>query len=90
MYPGAGKVCWTYRWQKMETRGLYVYRRSTGEVVTKLYDEAPTRSGFLKGCATEVPSAHVRELTEHPGRFRLEAFPYGLERIAGNLTLPST
>lgn len=89
MYSGAGKVCYTYRWQKMEVRGLYVYRRSTDAVVTKLYDEAPTSSGFLKGCATEVRSTQVRELTRHPRRFRLEAFPYGVERIAGNLTRPS-
>lgn len=89
MYAGAGKVCYTYRWQKMEVRGLYVYRRSTDAVISKLYDEAPTSSGFLKGCAIDVRSAQVREMTQHPRRFRLEAFPYGLERIAGNLTHPS-
>ncbi len=90
MYRGAGKVCYTFRWQKMEVRGLYVYRRSTGAVVAKLYDEAPTTSGFLNGCATGVPSARVREMTEHPRRFMLQAFPYDLSgRIAGNLQRPA-
>ena len=29
LYPNAGKVCYSYRWQGMEVRALFLKRRST-------------------------------------------------------------
>ncbi len=91
LYPNARKVCYTYRWQKMEVRALFLHRRSTQQVVTKLYDEAPTTGPSVQGCATEVPEAQVREFIRYPKRFYVHASSYtGQEQISGVLHRPAT
>ncbi len=91
LYPNAGKVCYTHRWQKMELRALFLLRRSTQQVVTKLYDEAPTTGPTVQGCATEVPEVQVREFIRYPWRFYVHASSYsGQEQISGVLRRPAT
>ena len=91
LYPRAGKVCYSYRWREMEVRALFLFRRSTGQVVTKLYDEAPTTGPTVQGCATEVPEAQVREFVRYPKRFYVHASSYtGQEQISGVLHRPAT
>ena len=94
-YPGEAKICWRFRYQNMELRGLNLYRRSTGGQVAELYDEAPTTVGRLRGCSTigkndfyELTSRRVREVKRHPRRFYVLAYTYGGEQIAGRLHRP--
>ena len=94
-YPGERKICWRFRYERMEVRGLNLYRRSTGEQVAELYDEAPTTVGRLRGCTTigksdyyELTSRRVREVKRHPGRFSVLAYTYSGEQIAGRLRRP--
>ena len=94
-YPEEGKICWRFRYERMEVRGLNLYRRSTDEQVAELYDEAPTDEGRLRGCSTtglndwyELTPQQVREVKRHPRRFYVLAFTYGGEQIAGRLQHP--
>ncbi len=94
-YPGQAKVCWRFRYERMEVRGLNLYRRSTGTQVAELYDEAPTSVGSLRGCSTtgrsdyyELTSRRVREIKRHPRRFYVRAYTYGGQEIAGRLHRP--
>lgn len=92
-YPGAGKVCYRFTWDRMQVRLVDLRRRSNDAQVAELYDEAPTSSGKLEGCSTgtdyvALTSARVREVTEHPRRFYVRASSYGGEEIAGTLRRP--
>ncbi len=92
-YPGVGKVCYRFTWDKMQVRLVDLRRRSNNVQVAELYDEAPTTRGTLKGCSTgtdytKLTSARVREITEHPRRFYVRASSYVGEEIAGTLRRP--
>ncbi len=96
-YPGEAKICWRFRYERMEVRGLNLYRRSTGEQVAQLYDEAPTSVGRVRGCTTigksdyyELTSRRVREVKRHPRRFYVLAYTYSGEQIAGRLERPAS
>ena len=93
--PDEAKICWRFRYERMEVRGLKLHRRSTDEQVAELYDEAPTDEGRLRGCTTtaqndwyELTPQQVREVKRHPRRFYVLAFTYGGEQIAGRLHRP--
>lgn len=83
------KICYRVRITGMETRAVYVFRRSSDVLMTRLYDEAPTDADILKGCVTEVPAEVLREYKRHPKRFYVQASSYdGWDRIGGTLRRP--
>lgn len=89
------KICYRFTWKRMEVRNLQVRRRSNGNTVAQLYDEAPTTSGELTGCSTSgrnvyypLTSRRVREIAQHPKRFYVVASTYTGEQIAGTLRRP--
>ena len=90
MHRSTSTICYTFRWSGMNVRNLDVYRRSTGQFVTELYDEAPVDGPSVAGCVDEIPGALIRELTEHPARFSLKAASYyNDEQIGGTLRRPA-
>lgn len=92
LYPNAGKVCYSYRWEKMPMRSLYLHRRSDQEIVVRVYDEYETNSGNVQGCAKQdVPEAQVRKFIRYPKRFYLRAQDYsGSAQISGILHRPAS
>lgn len=93
--PDEAKICWRFRYERMEVRGLNLYRRSTDEQVAQLYDEAPTSEGRLRGCTMtgkddwhDLTPQQVREVKRHPRRFYVLAYTYSGEQIAGRLHRP--
>ena len=92
LYPAAEQICYRIRWSKMQIRAVYLYRRSTNELFTRIYDQAPTYGPYVEGCTENgVPRAQVREVRRHPGRFYVKASSYdGQEQIAGRLRRPRT
>lgn len=90
LYPAAEQVCFKVRWTGMQVRAVYAYRRSTNELFTRLYDQAPTDGPSVEGCTENgVPRWQVRALKRHPGRFYVKAMSYdGSEQIAGRLRRP--
>lgn len=90
LFPDLEQACYRIRWSGMQVRAVYVYRRSTDVLKTRLYDHAPTTVGYVEGCAeSDVPRALLRKYRRHPGRYYVKASSYdGQEQIAGRLRRP--
>ena len=92
LFPTKEQACYKIRWSGMQVRAVYIYRRSTDALITRLYDQAPVTDGPLEGCAeSDVPRSQIREYRRHPRRFYVKASSYdGSEQIAGVLRRPRT
>lgn len=89
LHPAEGTVCWRIRIEGMTTRSVHVHRRATGELLTRLYDEAPTDDDVLRGCTTDEPADLLRAYRDHPRRFHVRASSYdGQQAVAGTLRRP--
>jgi hypothetical protein len=83
------RICYRVRVSGMTTRAVYVYRRATDVLITRLYDEAPTDADVLKGCVADVPADVLSAYREQPRRFYVEASSYdGADEIGGTLRRP--
>lgn len=92
LFPDQEQVCYRITWSDMQIRAVYVYRRSTNALVSRIYDQAPTYGPTVRGCTESgVPRAQIREFRRYPGRFYIKASSYdGSEQIAGRMRRPSS
>ena len=89
LFSADDKICYRVEVTGMTTRAVYVFRRSTDVLMTRLYDEAPTDDNVLKGCVTDVPAKLMTAYEQHPKRFYIQASSYdGQDEIGGTMRLP--